>query len=398
VVIVELLEHQTAERLHRAYGSSIQPIVTADAVARTAAHALRQRGLGQVVEALIDFRGNDLHVVELPELVGTPFGGLVDGLRGARPIGVVRADGAVALCPPFADPLAAGERLVVVTARPDRIELDQPSGGDAGSTLPASSAPPPTAWRWSDVTEERLVVIGWSDLADGLLTGWAAAAAAGSRVDVLVEPQRVGEVAATLPRLDPIPMEVHPSDDPVGDALTYGPTTVVVLAATADTADAADVRTLLDVRALTRLLGSDGTSTVRLVVELRDAAHRELIDLPGVDDLVISDAIGSQFIAQLVDQPMRRTILLALYRGEQATLRLLPCEHLDLTGEHTVRAVARRAASAGLLVLGWRRAAARGGHLTLNPDLDDRLRLDVGDALVVVGPSAPSSGADRDAA
>lgn len=76
-IVVEVDDNTTAQRLVGACGPNVHPIVTAQAVARTAAFALRQRGLSKVVTELTDFRGCDIHLARRPELVGIRFDEIV---------------------------------------------------------------------------------------------------------------------------------------------------------------------------------------------------------------------------------------------------------------------------------------------------------------------------------
>jgi Castor and Pollux, part of voltage-gated ion channel len=375
VVVVELLEESTAERLRHAYGASIHPIVTSDAVARTTAFALRQRGLSQVVEDLLDFQGCDLHVVARPDLAGSTFGDLVGGLSNARPIGLMTGDGTVALCPPFDTVVRPDDRVVMVAHNPDDVEL---SHGDR--VVDDVGRPPP------DVrpVEEHVVVLGWNERGANLLAGWASSTAASSAVDVIVDPEQVDPSSIAVPDLGPIPIALSVNGNAIGTVADLDPTTVVLLAPPGDDDDAADVRTMLDLEMLRRTLARR-EATPRFVVELRDATHAALVGLAGPDDLVVSDAMGSQFIAQLVDQPQRRDVLRALYAGDGATLRLTPCEQFDLVGEWSARDVVARAASFGVLAIGWRHVGAGGGELTLNPHLTTRVSMEPGDEIVVVG-------------
>ncbi len=98
-VVVELGDAQVAQSLVHACGPSVHPIIPDQAIARVAAYAMRGPGLIQVIQELLDFRGPDLYVRYLPELTGRRFGDTVLAYGGARPIGVMSADGAVELSP-----------------------------------------------------------------------------------------------------------------------------------------------------------------------------------------------------------------------------------------------------------------------------------------------------------
>ena len=376
-VVVELLDDDTAERLRRAFGQSVHPIVTSEAVARTVAFALRQRGLSQVVDELLDFRGVDLHILDRRDLVDVTFAQLIRGFVNARPIGIQRADGDLGLSPAGDTRLRPGDRVVVIAGDPDAVEWSAPStpvGATDRDRAPVRPAPVP----------ERLVVIRWNALGAHVLGGWATCTSPASTVDVVVDRRSSDPDPVAVPDLSSIAVTVVPSDDVVADAVRRQPTTVVLLAPHGAQEDA-DVRTILDLAALHREIAATGGEVPRIVVELRDPEHRALLDAIGPDDLIISDAMGSQFIAQLASEPVRRDVLLELYAAQDVTIRLVPCEPLGLVGEHLVRDVVDRGVEHGLLVIGWRRFEAGTCSVTLDPDLRARIDLAAGDELVVIG-------------
>jgi len=379
-VVVELLDETAVVRLRRAFGTTVHPIVTEEAVVRTVAIALRQRGLSRVIDELLDFRGSDLHVIEHLPAVGTTFGRLLRSWTNARPIGLFRADGRIELNPPLDSLVEAGDRVIAIADDVQRIETDEPAGELADGDVsrhhrrPAVVAP----------LHERLVLIGWNELGARVLAGWATSAAPSSTVEVIGDRRWPAPGAVPLPDLGPISVSYSTSDDVLADALDRNPTTIVLLGPPGDD-EQADIGTILDLNALHRELATRAIPRPRIVVELRDATHRPLVDLSGPDDLTISDAMGSQFIAQLADQPIRREILLELYAAHGPTLRLVACRDVELAGAHSVHDVVDRCALLGLSIIGWRRAPDRGGELTLNPHLLDRVTFEPDDELVVVG-------------
>jgi hypothetical protein len=160
------------------------------------------------------------------------------------------------------------------------------------------------------------------------------------------------------------------------------PTTIVVLGYDSMDSGASDARTMLDVMHLRRRLASMG-ATPRLVVQMLDDEHADLIDLTGPDDFLISAALGSQFIAQLVEQPERRAALLDLYGGEHASIRIVRCDVLRLIGDVTAGDIVAAAYRVGVLAIGWRLAAD--GAVVLNPYVDRHVTLSTDDEIVIVG-------------
>ena len=116
-----------------------------------------------------------------------------------------------------------------------------------------------------------------------------------------------------------------------------------------------------------------------------DDEHADLADLTGPDDFLISESLGSRFIAQLIEQPERRAVLLELYGGDDASIRMVRCDLLDLVGTFTTKDVVAAAYAAGVLAIGWRFTTDGVGHVVLNPASSERVTLSPDDEIIVVG-------------
>jgi voltage-gated potassium channel Kch/K+/H+ antiporter YhaU regulatory subunit KhtT len=371
-VVVEVHDPTTALRLVHACGPTVHPIVTRQAIARIGAFALRQRGLGKVVNELIDFRGSDLHIARWPEFVGMRFDEIVGRVTNARPLGIARADGQFELNPPAESVVTAADRLIVIADSVDGVELAASS-----VRLPHGRATD----LLSTAAEEHILIVGWNPLGPDLLEGWASSTALSSTVEVAFDPRLIDPDDVVVPDLG-VDVRLSPTPEVSSLSLDRVPTTIVVLGYTAIDSAAADARTRLDVMHLRRRVAPTG-ATPRLVVQMLADDHADLTDLTGPDDLLISAALGSQFIARLIEQPERRAVLLELYGGDHASIRLVRCDLLGLIGTVTTADIVATAYAAGVLAIGWR--TADDGNVVLNPHVDQQMNLSAGDELVVVG-------------
>lgn len=378
-IVVELNDPANAASLLAACGGAVHPIIASAAAARIAAFALRERGLSQVIHELLDYRGSDVHVVDLPDLVGRPFSEVIGRYAKARPIGLLRADGSVELAPPHGARFADGDRLVVIADDAHSLDPSEHEFGEWRQDPAASVA--------VDLGDdpERLLIRGWNRLAPPLLDYWDAVAPPGSTVEVAFDADLIGveEVAS----LDPARVTVTPfkhGDPPLRLADGSQPTTVVLLAyADHLPVSEADSRTLLDLLVL-RGAYAAGDDTPRIVVELLDVDDLPLAQLSGADDYLVSQATGSQFIAQLAEQPDRRPVYLELYAPDGPTIHLVPAGRLDLVGEFSMAEIVSSAYRLGLLAIGWR-SITNGDELTLNPHESTRVDLAAVDEIVVIG-------------
>ncbi len=382
-IVVELRDPAIGERLVRACGDDVHPIVASQATARAAAFSLREHGLSQVIGELFDFRGVDVYVHRRDDLVGLPFGDIVNRFANGRPIGRMRADGSVELDPPAPTRFDDGDRLVVVTDDPDALVDAEPRPARPAA---ATSPGPPLG---AEPEEDHLLVVGWNDIGGLLVADWAVLTSPTSTARIVYDPGLVTPDEIIAPDLDSDRVSLVALDgttDLVEQARRApAATTVVFLGYRGLSVDDADNRTLLDLIALRNDLAAEHGPTPRVVVELLDVDNVELARLPGADDFLVSQAIGSQFIAQLAEQPERRPVFLDLYAPDGPSIHLVPIERLGLAGELSAGDVYDVAAAAGVVALGWRRAMERGGDLTLNPHVTRRVRLEPGDQIVVIG-------------
>jgi hypothetical protein len=120
-----------------------------------------------------------------------------------------------------------------------------------------------------------------------------------------------------------------------------------------------------------------------MVAEVLDADNVDLARTTGADDFVVSDAMASRFIAQLAEQPERRPVMLSLFSTDGPSIELAEALELGLTGDAAWHEIVDTVYTAGMVAIGWRRASS--GQVMLNPDVADRVPLEPGDQIVVIG-------------
>lgn len=377
-IVAEMRDRDAAEGLLRACGGAVHTVVASESVARITAFALRERGLNQVVEELLDSRGCDLYLRPVGELADVPFGECVFRFTDARPIGRLGAAGDVELQPDSRTRLHTTDQLIML-ADDEAVE--------AAPTVFAAVPAPVASPRVLQVARHRehVVIVGWNELGATLLGQLASFAAPGSSAEIVHDPARFGPPDPPIPTLDGLGVTLQATSDLArlwDGARASQVTSIVLLAHRRGMApDEADSRTLLTHMLLRRQLDARDGAVPRIVVELLNADNLALARMTAADDYVVSDAITSRLITQLAEQPERRPILLSLYAATGPSLRLVRADELGLNGEVGGDEVIAVAYSAGLLALGWR----RGGDIVLNPRTSTRVVLDDDDQIVVIG-------------
>ncbi len=212
-IVVVLDESAVAATVAASLDDQVHPLVVSQAVARNVVFALRERGLGEVMAELTDFRGADIYVKACAELVGTLFGDVVAGASAFRPIGLLHDDGSVEIQPALDAEIGPGDRIVVV-AHESTASLDLDRDAIARTRVaPAVDRP---VFRQASAVNHVLMV-GWSGLGRPLLTGWAMSAGSGSTVEIVYDPRVIEVGDIDVPDLDGIAVTLTPVE---GDVAT----------------------------------------------------------------------------------------------------------------------------------------------------------------------------------
>lgn len=374
-VVVELADPRTAALLIETF-PGVEPIVPLEAMGRIAAFALRQRGLSQVVLDLTDAGSSSIYLVERPEVIGLSFRAIVGRFENAIPIGRFGADASIELNPSPDRELLNGDRLIVISSG------DEPRDrSDAGSNRAAWA--PSSAPIAIDVQHEHLAIVGWNALGSQLLEGWAVSASPESTVEILYDSQVEDAAEVRAPDIG-VPVRITPVSQRSAVVSDPRTTTVIVLGGHSDDITATDARTIVNVRALQRLVRASAGPSPRFVVELRDPDNSELLDLDGPDDFIVSTAFAAQLAVQLVGQPERRRILLQMYSADGPSLRLITSDRIGVIGECTFSDIVDAAYRAGVIAIGWRASTASGVQLVLGPPASSRVSLLPDDEVIVV--------------
>jgi hypothetical protein len=383
-IVVELADQRTGESLLRACSGLVTPLVPMQAIANITSYTLRQPGLSQVVQEIVNFRGVDLYVRELDELDGWRFRDTVALYEKTRPIGRMAADGTVELNPDPDTTLGGGDRLIVL-AENDRPPWPALRPIDTSERESVEASPAES----SDSHVEHIVILGWNSMGERLVEQLDSTVAPGSSVQIVYDPRFLsgGDVElGTIGGLD-VTITAHRSKTlSLGDEIRRPVLTSIVLLGyrTGLSPEDADGRTLLTLMMLQRELDEFEGVAPRVVVELFDADNVELASTSGADDFVVSDAIASRLMTQLAEQPARRAVLESLYAEEGPSFDLIDATLLGVSADAEFGEIIAAAYSFGLLAIGWRRAREHGGQITLNPSVTDRVQLDDGDQIVVI--------------
>jgi voltage-gated potassium channel Kch len=372
-IVVELAAERTAAALVAACGSRVVPVHADDIIAKVAAQACYQAGLGAVYRELLDFDGDEIYTAAAGEAAGLRFGELVLAYDGCTLLGVQREDGSLALCPDMSLTVGAGDSLLLVAEDDSAILFGGLTEGGfeeapASSGLAVAKAP-----------VSRLLIIGWSDLGQRIIRSLDAVMSRSVSIRIVVDPAVVEAATVVVPG-GKMSVEVV-ADHGVSDAADGGYDQVFVLGYRGHLrASDADARTLLTLVTLNRTFESVDDPP-RVVAEIIESRTVPIAAATGVDDFVVSDELASLLISQLAENPALASVFDELFAEGGPTITMQAAIPYLSAGEHPWGSIVLAARSHGDVALGFRNA---GEPVVVNPRHSRSITVDDETDLIVL--------------
>jgi len=389
-IVAEADDEEVADALSEVVGPRLNTVISSAIVARITAQVSRMSGLGAVYQELLDFDGDEMYVVPIPERwVGSSFGQLTLASSKATIIGLERADGTVSLTVESETIVMAGDEAIGIAEDDSVFVLDR-------DPVPwARPADHPVMGL--ELTRERTLIVGWSSNAQLIIKEVETHVSQGSELVILVDPDshEVAEVEAELALSGVSKQSVSLkfgstiSRPVLADVLSSGAFDHVMLLCERskfglDEADARVLLTLMHVRALS----PDSTNNV--IAELADPNDVELGHQGDSSEFIVSMQLISLLMAQLSESPHLSHVFADMFDGVGAAVAMHPAERYVPLGETDFDSVIASARNWGVVAIGYRAASPGGGSAALaggirvNPSKTERISFKAGDMIVVL--------------
>lgn len=389
-IIAEADDAEVAGALGEVVGSRLNTIIPTAIVARITAQVSRMAGLGAVYQELLDFDGDEMYIVPIPERwVGSTFGELTLASSNATIIGLQRADGSVSLTVDAESLVTTGDKAIGIAQDDSVFVLDRE----------------PVAWARPDdhpvmsleLTRERTLIVGWGSTAHLIIKEVENHVSEGSELIILIDPEShdVAEVEAELALARVSKQNVSLrfgstiSRSVLADVLSTGAFDHVMLLCERskfglDEADARVLLTLMHVRALS----PDSANNV--IAELADPNDVELGHQGDSSEFIVSMQLISLLMAQLSESPHLADVFADMFDGVGAAVAMHPVERYVPHGESNFESIIAAARNWGVVAIGYRTAGAvtgastLSGGIRLNPPKLEQVTFNAGDMVVVL--------------
>ena len=389
-IVAEAGDVEVAEALKESVGERLITVIPSAIVARITAQVSRTSGLGSVYQELLDFDGDEMYIVDIPERwVGSSFGQLTLASSGATVIGLQRADGSVSLTVGAEAVVMPGDKAIGIAQDDSVFVFDrEPEPWTRPADHPSAAI---------EAVRERTLIVGWSPVANLVVKEIENHVAPGSELLILIDPDNHVE-ADVLAELDSVGLTQQTVSIHVGSTISR-PVIAEVMGSDPydhvmilcersefdlDEADARVLLTLMHVRAL----APDSASNV--IAELADPNDVELGRQGDSSEFIVSMQLISLLLAQLSESPHLARVFADLFDGTGAAVALHPVERYVPLGASDFESVLTAARNWGVVAIGYRAAnpggesAALAGGIRVNPSKSEKINFEAGDMIVVI--------------
>ena len=364
----------------------LELVAVDDFIARITAQTCRQSGLSVVYTDLLDFGGDEIYIPREHSLAGKTFGEALTAYEKCSVIGLRRAEGRIELNPPPDTPISEDDKLVLIAEDDSTIANFERQAQEIDAAAirdPRSPEPKP----------ERTLILGWNDRAPTIVAELDHYVQPGSEVTV-VTPEDAVPHFDDLRNLTVAPREGNITDRHVLNDLGVASYDHVIVLGNTDEHDpnAADSKTLVTLLHL-REIAECSEHRFSIVTEMLDVRNRELAEVTGADDFIVSDHLASLMMCQVSEDKRLSAVFEELISPEGSELYLKPVSEyvepgVPLTFYTLVEAAHRR----GEVAVGYRLQAEAGNPNTtygvyLNPEKSRRTTFTDQDKLIVLAES-----------
>src|SRR6185436_19311497 len=321
-IVAELAELRNLEVARMVGKDEAQLIVTSDLISRIIVQTSRQSGLSVVYTELLDFGGDEIYFQEEPGLVGRSFGESLLAYENSALLGIRFRDGRVQLLPPMDTRIAAGDKVIAVSADDDTVRLSGKTGDwtDLETKLEIDTAAI-QATAASERRPERTLLLGWNERGVTIIQELDHYVAPGSELVLVAATdglqERLARDCAGLANQTLKVQTADTTDRRVLDGLGVPAFDQVIILCYSDTLEIqeADARTLITLLHL-RDMAEKGGHDFRIVSEMLDVRNRELAEVTQADDFIVSNKLTSLMLAQVSENKELSAVFADLFDPE----------------------------------------------------------------------------------
>ena len=349
-------------------------------ISRLMVQTSRNPGMSEVLTELLSFKGNEIYVLDVPEVRGKSFSEINLRMPTATAIGVVR-DGTPLLNPDADSLVLEGDQLIVISLDDDHPEIRDAATIDDSAFARGDDA---------DLEPQTLLVFGCTDMLAQIIREVDGSSAPGSRIIVAAEPGQIDtDLLPDQGQLTNVEIDVRATKifarRVLEGLVAEQPTSIMLLSDPTIDAEEADARTLMLQLQLTDIAEGIGVD-IPLTIEMNSTRNQRLSQMMRATDFVVSSRVTAKMMAQIAEERHKKDILNDLLSEGGSTVDMKPITHYVRTDVavdfYTLGASAARY---GEIAIGYKKFADDGTFtIEVNPRSKAATKFSDADSLIVI--------------
>ncbi|MBI2794129.1 MAG: hypothetical protein HYX66_05705 [Ignavibacteria bacterium] len=362
-------------------GGSQAHLVPADQiVAQIIAQTCRQPGLSQVYSEMLDFEGEELYFVDGQDFVGRIFGDILLSFSSSTVIGLKRAAGDVVLNPPMDEVVTDGSSIIVMSH-------DEKSTVTTTHEFNIDFAAISTS-RSVQSSEENFLILGWNKIGELILRELDQYVMKRTVVTIVSGAELTEDLHVFQSGFSNLNVSVliadHTDRVVLGGVSNSDRSSIVILADKQVSMQEADAKTLMTLIHL-RDIKSKLNHKINIVTEMLDDRNRELADLSGDSDFIVSNKIIALMLTQISENRDLYDVYSELFDAKGNELYLKPIiDYVVPARPLTFATVIKSAAARGQIAIGYKKDTGAESAVFLNIDKGETIVFSETDQVIVI--------------
>ncbi len=352
------------------------------------AQTCRQSGLSSVYSELFSFEGAAIYFTEIPALVSMSYGDALHRFEKSTMIGLRYRDGTSRLNPPADTIIQPGDQVIAIAGDDDAIQISRTTIPDSNSQVFHDALP-------ASVPFDHLLIVGWNRRAPIILEQLSHYAPAGSQIRVFAS-YSIEQMQSDCGGASYAPIQVtfeqgNPVDRPSLERLMESRYPYVLILSPTDApdiqmADAFTMVSLMHIRHIARVTNQKFS----IVSEIMDVRNRELMEVTGADDVIISEQLIALALTQIAENKEVASLFVDLLTPGGAEIYLKPvADYIRLGSPVNFYTVIAAALRKGETAIGYRLLSEAGQveqsfGVHVNPEKSALISFNAQDQVIVI--------------
>ena len=329
----------------------VEIVLAGDLIARIAAQTCIQSGLSIVYQEILDYGGDEIYFTENPLLTGKTFRDSLFMFETSSIIGIKPANGPPVLNPSMETVIDRGDMLIAISEDDDTVVLSGRKDYPVDRSLISTG--------YEDENKPgKIIMLGWNWRAPIIIKELDNYLESGSILRLVADGNLcdLGDPPADLRNLRVEYTTAGTTDRRVLEGLRIEQYDHIIIlsysdALSAQEADSVTLMTLLHIRDI----AANRKRKFSLVSEMRDIRNRNLAEITGADDYIVSDQMLSLLLTQISENKHLSGVFWDLFDQDGSEIYLKPAGKYVKTGSPvSFYTVLESAADKGEVAIGYR--------------------------------------------